>query len=1251
MDHITYALFISVHCIILMLKNPAKTFLILILKWLGIAALYLFLAKVSLTYFAPNGYGSIFFLASGLATGALLLGGQKLALGIFLGSLINNALRGDPFGASLCIAAGSTLGALFGLWLLTYKNQFKNKLLTLHDFFRLIIWSGLVGSLVSASIGSTVLWLSNINTAHDYLTNLSHWWMGDALGVILFTPLLLIWMQNPFSESDNNNIVEIILVVSLTLFVGQLIFVGWHTPLFSDSLNQPSNRFWMFLFITWIAGRLGPQWTILTLNILTIQLVSGVFESADSLNGEPDASDVTDFWFFIIILSIVAMSLATYVAELKRKKRELAVSEQRLRLSQISGGIGTWELDLIHHIFYGSDHCFTLLALPHTHTITWDDFLSVIHPADRLIMMEGVDAHIQRQAKFDIEYRAFAADGNLRWMRSTGQLQRDTQGKPIFISGIVQDITENKQTYESLKVLTNEQKLILESTLLGIAKFEGRAIIWHNPTFEKMLGYDLGELMGQSAQFLFANEEQFSRIAPTVASHLKSKGFYYGEIPLKRKDGQIILAETNGIMLDAETGQTLWSYADITERKKSEHLLYESEEKFRTLAEASPVPFALNDNQQNITYINCAFTRVFGYTLADIPTLKDWWPKAYPDPNYREWVAAEWMTRIQKVFDERTSFSAFEVQICCKDGTYRDVTVSASFMGYQSHQNLLVLFYDITERKSIEKELEQHRIHLEELVQERTADLSRAEFLLNQALELARSGPWYIDFDQGSEYYNSSERVVSIFGDPPRDNMRYHIMNDWYVNIAAVDSVLAEATLANYLSAIKGDLSRYDMIHPYKRPVDGKIVWIHVLGEVVRNQEGDATHVYGVVMDITELMQTQQALFDAKELAETANRAKSAFLANMSHEIRTPMNAIMGLTGVLLRRNDLNHEQRSNLNQIATSADHLLAIINDILDLSKIESGKFTLEHSKFRLSDVFEQLRILFSQPLQAKGLSLIIDIVDLPELFGGDVTRLKQMLLNYLSNAIKFTEQGLITLHVSILEECCDDYLLKFSVQDTGIGLTDDQKSRLFNAFEQADNSTTRRYGGTGLGLAINRHLAQMMGGSTGVESELGKGSIFWFSVRLAKVTDYVEIQADTKMNFASMEARLLAMHSGARVLIAEDDEFNRMVVTEQLSNTGLILDYAENGLIAIEKAAANPYDLILMDMQMPEMGGIEATKAIRKLPPNQSTPIVAMTANAFVEDKQACIDAGMNDHLAKPVIFDDLLAALVHWLENKH
>jgi CheY-like chemotaxis protein len=259
--------------------------------------------------------------------------------------------------------------------------------------------------------------------------------------------------------------------------------------------------------------------------------------------------------------------------------------------------------------------------------------------------------------------------------------------------------------------------------------------------------------------------------------------------------------------------------------------------------------------------------------------------------------------------------------------------------------------------------------------------------------------------------------------------------------------------------------------------------------------------------------------------------------------------------------------------------------------------------------------------------------------------------MLLNYLSNAIKFTEQGLITLHVSILEECCDDYLLKFSVQDTGIGLTDDQKSRLFNAFEQADNSTTRRYGGTGLGLAINRHLAQMMGGSTGVESELGKGSIFWFSVRLAKVTDHVEIQEDTKMNFASMEARLLAMHSGARVLIAEDDEFNRMVVTEQLSNTGLILDYAENGLIAIEKAAANPYDLILMDMQMPEMGGIEATKAIRKLPPNQSTPIVAMTANAFVEDKQACIDAGMNDHLAKPVIFDDLLAALVHWLENKH
>ena len=388
-------------------------------------------------------------------------------------------------------------------------------------------------------------------------------------------------------------------------------------------------------------------------------------------------------------------------------------------------------------------------------------------------------------------------------------------------------------------------------------------------------------------------------------------------------------------------------------------------------------------------------------------------------------------------------------------------------------------------------------------------------------------------------------------------------------------------------------------------------------------------------------------LSEAKDAAEQANLAKSAFIANMSHEIRTPLNAIVGLTHIL-RRQDAQPEQVERLNKISTSADHLLTLLNDILDFSKIEAGKVELHPVVFETADLAHRLHSLFADQAQYRGLQLTIDFSALPERLQGDVTRLGQALINYTGNAIKFTENGKIDIVARI--EGSDEHscLVRFSVADSGIGLNAEQITRIFNAFEQADNTTTRRYGGTGLGLAINRRLATMMGGTTGVASAPNEGSTFWFTARLGLVAGMPHSRPE--LSGEDAENRLRQDHVGKHVLLAEDNPINREVACELLESVGLRVDLAEDGERAVELAGANDYDLILMDIQMPNMDGNEATQLIRQCGGNNRlAPILAMTANAYEEDRQACLAAGMDDHIPKPVDPEVLFATLCRWLDR--
>jgi PAS domain S-box-containing protein len=836
------------------------------------------------------------------------------------------------------------------------------------------------------------------------------------------------------------------------------------------------------------------------------------------------------------------------------------------------------------------------------------------------------------------EYRA--KDGELGWVDNRKYPVHDEGGEIIGLFGIARDITEQKHAEEAVRASEHLLRTVIDEMpdVLVLKDRKGDFLLC-NQTIARLYGTTPQEMVGKHDGDFGVPKDMadafrenvlgiMARGTPEIVFEdsrdaITGEARHFKSIKKPFKD-------------DHGNDQILVIAHDITDVIRAQEQVAESERRMHIVLEVTREGIWDWHVPSGKVIHNARWYTILGYGVGSIPETME----AFAALIHLEDMEGV-MQRIDALLRGEIQTYQSEHRLRFHDGVYhwvqdRGMVVERDAEG----QPLRVVgsFFDNTEKYRVEQALRKEREALKLIV------------------DHAPIGIWLQDGKGKLSFVNKA--FCNAMGIPEQRFLEVphyiELMPEPYrlQCIASDDKALASAGIS---------VSQQQL--PF---VDGQVHDLRVIKAVKRDDSGQVVAMVGLSLDISEDLRREAelerhrhhleelveertlALSIAKEAAVAASRAKSTFLANMSHELRTPMNAIMGMTELALMRAE-SPQLRGQLSKVMQASRHLLGVINDILDISKIEAERLSLERIGFRLGSVLENLSSLMSGKAAEKGLTLVVEAA--AELartpLQGDPLRLGQILLNLVGNAVKFTARGVILVRVLSIQESSRDLLARFEVRDSGIGISTEDQKQLFTAFEQADGSTTRKYGGTGLGLAISKRLAHMMGGEIGIDSQPGVGSTFWCTARLEKI-DQLQDEAKAEQSMPTAKEQVRRLFSGYRILLAEDEPINQEVSMELLQDAWLKVELADDGVAAVELARRNDYALILLDIQMPKMNGLEAARAIRAIPGRETIPILAMTANAFEDDRKNCLDAGMNDHLSKPVVPAHLYQTLLRWLE---
>ena len=835
------------------------------------------------------------------------------------------------------------------------------------------------------------------------------------------------------------------------------------------------------------------------------------------------------------------------------------------------------------------------------------------------------------------------APGVTRTVLAKKSLYRDKSGNE-FLVGITRDITDSKKAEEALREARDYLENLIDYANAPIIVWDSSfRITRFNHAFERLTQKSSAEVLGKHLEILFP-EVSKARSLEYIKRTSSGERLQVVEIPILRADGSVRIVLWNSANIYDKDGTTILTTIaqgqDITERKHSEDAIKESERRLTDIIDFLPDATFVIDKEGRVMAWNRAIEAMTGVRAKDILGKGDY-EYAVPFYGERRPVLIDLVLQHIKEIEDKYAHVERKDEALEGEAYMPNMKNGAVYLFgkaavlYDSAGNVfgaIESIRDITERKRAEEALAQER---------NRADNERRR--LKAVLDALPVGVFIVDTDGKIAQINEQAERIWCKSEPTSEVVDWRMYEGRW---ASSGDFIKYQDWPLFRSLNRGETIIAQAIEIER--FDGSRGTILSSSAPIKDDQGKITGAVSVILDITERKVMEEELQKAKEAAEEAVRAKSEFLANMSHEIRTPLNAVVGLTGLLLSA-DLTPEQRDYVETVQGSGNSLLSVINDILDFSKIEGGKMELENQPFDLRNCLKVAADLVRAAAVEKRLTLAFTLDErLPVAFKGDVTRLRQVLANLLSNAVKFTDAGKVEIRVTgrpiETKKPIKEYALHFSIQDTGIGIAKEKVDRLFHSFSQIDSSITRKYGGTGLGLAISRRLVELMGGRIWVESQPGKGSTFHFTILAEEAMALLPTPVD-----APAQPKRAASRDGSRqgsrqprILLAEDNAINQKVAIQMLKRLGYSADVAANGREVLQALERQSYDIVLMDVQMPEMDGLEAAGRIRELWPC-GPRIIALTAYALEGDRERCLAAGMDEYISKPIQLEELRRAL--------